>query len=143
MRAVDTSVLVHAQIVSSTHHATARALLTELAESSVPWAIPWPCIYEYLRIVTHARVFDPPVPQSVVIDELRRILASPSLVLLSETERHAAVMGKVVEDSGVSGNLLQDAHIAALCLEHGIRELITGDGDFARFRELKTTDPFR
>ena len=142
MRAVDTNVLVYAEITTSAHHDRARRLLSGLAEGPSPWAIPWPCIYEFLRLVTHHRVYHPPVPLPVALDDLRRILDSPTVVLLQETQSHVEVMTQVLRDSGVAGNLVQDAHIASLCLEHGIEELLTGDRDFARFEGLKTRNPF-
>ncbi len=143
MRAVDTNVLVFAQVSSSAHHETAGDLLKVLAEGSLPWAIPWPCIYEFLRVVTHPKVFHPPMPIETAKAALQSLLASASLVLLSETSRHADVMEAVLGDSKASGNMVHDAHIAALCLEHGVSELITGDLDFARFRGLRILDPFR
>jgi predicted nucleic acid-binding protein len=79
----------------------------------------------------------------VALSDLSRILESPAVVLLHETDRHAEVMMQVVEESGASGNLVHDAHIAALCLEHGISELVTGDRDFARFKSLRVQNPFR
>jgi toxin-antitoxin system PIN domain toxin len=142
VKAVDTNVLVYSEIVSSTHHRAARRLMTELAEGQVPWAIPWPCVYEFLRVVTHPRVFSPPVPLAIALDDLDQILGSPTLVLLSETVRHSEVMSAVVRESRVTGNLVHDAHIAALCIEHGISELLTGDHDFSRF-PLRVTNPFR
>ncbi|HVT04855.1 MAG TPA: TA system VapC family ribonuclease toxin [Thermoanaerobaculia bacterium] len=142
MRAIDTNVLVYSEIISSTHHRVARRLVTELAEGVIPWAIPWPCVYEFLRVVTHPRVFSPPVPLAVALHDLGQILLSPSLVLLSETERHGEVMKSLVRESGVTGNLLHDAHIAALCIEHGVGELLTGDRDFSRF-PLSVNNPFR
>jgi len=142
MQAVDTNILVYSEIVSSQHHKVARRLLIALAEDSLPWAIPWPCVYEFLRVVTHPRVFSPPAPLDVALHDLGQVLSSPTLVLLSETERHAEVMERVVRDSGVTGNLLHDAHIAALCIENGIGELVTGDRDFSRF-SLRTVNPFR
>jgi len=142
LRAVDTNVLVFAEIRTSLHHQTARALLIELAESTVPWAIPWPCIYEFLRVVTHPRVYHPPVPLDRARADLSRILASPSLVLLSETENHVEFLERVVASSGATGNLIHDAHIAALCLEHGVSELLTGDRDFHRFADLRVANPF-
>jgi toxin-antitoxin system PIN domain toxin len=141
VRAVDTNILVYSEIISSSHHVAARSLLTQLAEGSVPWAIPWPCIYEFLRVVTHPRVFSPPVPIAIALQDLDQILMSPTLVLLSETERHADVMKIVLKDAGVTGNLLHDAHIAALCVEHGISELVTGDRDFKRF-PIRVFNPF-
>ena len=142
MRAVDTNVLIYAEIVSSRFHREARQLLGELAEGALPWAIPWPCLYEFLRVVTHPRVYHPPAPIQVALGDLKAILDSPSLVLLSETQRHFEVMNTVVKASGVTGNLIHDAHIAALCLEHGVTELLTGDRDFTRFPGLHTSDPF-
>ena len=142
MRAVDTNVLVYAEIISSAHHDRALGLLTELAGDPRPWAVPWPCIYEFLRVVTHPRVFHPPVPMERALSDLGQILESPSLRLLSETPRHAEIMGRVLVGGNVSGNLTHDAHIAALCLEHGVSELLTGDRDFRRFPELSVVDPF-
>ena len=142
MQAIDTNVLVYAEIVSSAHHNGARRLLIELAEGPVAWAIPWPCVYEFVRVITHSRVFAPPVPLETAMHDLAQILASPTLVLLSETDRHAEIMMAVVNESEVTGNLLHDAHIAALCIEHGVSELLTGDRDFSRF-PLRTINPFR
>jgi toxin-antitoxin system PIN domain toxin len=142
VRAVDTNVLIYAEMTTSQHHVAARDLLRELAEGARPWAIPWPCVYEYLRVVTHPRVYHPPAPLRVALADLRAIITSPSLVLLSETPRHADVMASVLDAAGVAGNLIHDAHIAALCLEHGVSELFTGDRDFARFRGLRVSHPF-
>jgi toxin-antitoxin system PIN domain toxin len=140
--AVDTNVLVFAEITSSRHHARALDLLQDLAEGARPQAIPRPCVYEFLRVVTHPRVFHPPVPLDRALPDLDRILGSPSLGLLSETPRHAEIMGRVFEEGGVAGNLIHDAHIAALCLQHGVSELLTGDRDFKRFPGLRVVDPF-
>ena len=142
MRAIDTNVLVFAEIISSPQHARAREVLRSLGEGAAAWAIPWPCVYEFLRVVTHPRVYHPPVPMDVALRDLRAVLGSPSLILLAETPRHAELMDAVVRDSGVAGNLIHDAHIAALCLEHGVTEIITGDRDFRRFSGLTVTDPF-
>lgn len=142
MRALDTNVLLQAVVVTTPFHGIARRLLAELAGGSAPWAIPWPCVHEFLRVVTHPRVFHPPMPNAAAMRDLRRILASPSLVLLGETPRHTEVMAAVMEASGATGNLVHDAHIASLCLEHGVSELVTGDRDFARFPQLRTFNPF-
>lgn len=141
MVAVDTNVLVFAEIRTSQHHQTAKTLLTQLAEGSAPWAIPWPCVYEFLRVITHPRVYHPPVPLAAALADLERILAAPAVVLLHETDRHAEIMTRLLNESGATGNLIHDAHIAALCIEHGITELLTGDRDFARFPSLSVRDP--
>ena len=142
MRAVDTNVLIYAEIAGSRHHVTARRVLKDLAEGASPWALPWPCIYEFLRVVTHPRVYYPPMPPDVAVAGIRAILASPSLLLLNETPGHAKVMGEVIRAAGAAGNLMHDAHIAALCIEHGVEEVITGDRDFVRFQGLRVTNPF-
>lgn len=142
MQAIDTNVLIYAEVESSTHHDPALRLLKSLAEGALPWALPWPCAYEFLRVVTHPRVFHPPVPLDVALSDLRNILSSPSLVLLAETDRHAGLFAEVVRKAGATGNLIHDAHIVALCLEHGVLELLTGDRDFSRFEGLRIVNPF-
>lgn len=142
MIAVDTNVLVYAEIVNSPHHRKAREILGQLAQGNLPWALPWPCVYEFLRVVTHPRVYHPPAPMEVALADLRVILTSPSLVLLSETPRHAEVMESVIAASGATANLVHDAHIAALCLEHGVSGILTGDRDFSRFSGLQIVNPF-
>jgi uncharacterized protein len=143
LQAIDTNVLVYAEITSSQHHRRARQLLTQLAEGAVPWALPWPCIYEFLRVVTHPRVFHPPVPLEIAVADLKAITDSPSILLLSETDRHLELMTSLAKEAGVSGNLIHDAHIAGLCLEHGVTELISADRDFLRFKSLKIVNPFQ
>lgn len=142
MRALDTNVLVYAVVTTSEHHASARRLLREHAESGRPWALPWPCVYEFLRVVTHLAVLDPPMTVDRALADLGRILDSPSLHLLSETGRHRGVMTEVVAETRAAGNLVHDAHIAALCLEHGVGQLVTADRDFGRFPGLDVVDPF-
>jgi predicted nucleic acid-binding protein len=78
----------------------------------------------------------------VALADIAAILMSPSLILLSETDRHAEIMADVVRSAGASGNLIHDAHIAALCVEHGVTQIVTGDRDFLRFEGLTVVDPF-
>lgn len=142
MQAIDTNILIYAEVESSKRHGPALELLKRLAEGTLPWAIPWPCIYEFLRVVTHPRIFHPPVPLEIALEDLRQVLASPSLALLTETVRHRSLLEQTIRQAAATGNLIHDAHIAALCLEHGVSELITGDRDFSRFEGLKIINPF-
>lgn len=143
MIAIDTNVLVYARRKEVPEHEPARAILQELAEGHRPWAIPWPCVYEFVRVVTHARVFDPPSALEDVLEDLDSLLSSPSLVLLGEGPRHTVHFRRSIADGRARGNLAHDAHIAALAMEHGVDELWTADRDFARFPGLRVRDPFR
>jgi len=142
MQAIDTNILIHAEVESSHRHRAALDILHRLADGALPWAIPWPCIYEFLRVITHPRVFHPPVPLEIALEDLKRVLASPSLFLLAETDRHPSVLEQVLRQAEATGNLMHDAHIAALCIEHGVSEIITGDRDLSRFKGLKVSNPF-
>jgi toxin-antitoxin system PIN domain toxin len=139
--AVDTNVLVYADTPPSPFHNAARDLLTRLSEGSAPWAIPWPCIYEFLRVVTHPRASRPPLSLDVALNDVARLQQSPSLRLLSETYRHAEIMDSMLRASRVTSDLVFDARIAALCIEHAVDEILTADRDFSRF-PLKSTNPF-
>lgn len=142
MIALDTNILVYARREEAPHHEEARRLLAELAEGDRPWALPWPCVYEFLRVVTHPRVFDPPTDLDAAVADLESLLDSPSLVLLGEGAGHVAHLGRSVREGKAAGNLAHDAHIAALVVEHGVRELWTTDRDLRRFSGFKVHNPF-
>lgn len=143
MIALDTNILLHARRRELQHHQEASSLLRDLAEGDNPWALPWPCIYEFLRVLTHSRVFDPPTDLNTALEDLQSLLDSPSLVLLGEGPSHPAHMLRMVKAGSAAGNLAHDAHIAALAIEHGVRELWTLDRDFARFSGLELRNPFK
>jgi len=142
MIALDTNIIVYARREEAPHHREAKALLVDLAQGSKPWAIPWPCIYEFLRVITHPRVFDPPTPMARALADLASLFASPTLNLLGEGPRHAGHLRRQVEAGDARGNLVHDAHIAALVVEHGVRELWTADRDFTRFPGIRVKNPF-
>ncbi|MBN1961239.1 MAG: PIN domain-containing protein [Deltaproteobacteria bacterium] len=142
MIAIDTNILVYAEITTSLHHKVAKQILIDLAQGDRPWALPWPCVYEFLRVVTNPRVCHPPMPLEIAQADLQNLFASPTIVLLSETERHIKIMHKLIKQSKAKGNLVHDAHIATLCIEHGVTELFTADRDFLRFKDLQIRDPF-
>ena len=139
MIAVDTNVLLHAHRAESPMHDVATRRLVEVAAG--PWAVPWPCIHEFLAIATHPRVFAPPSPLD---DALRAVTSWREVTttrFLAEAEGYAELLERVLRDSGVVGPRIHDARIAALCLQHGIAELWTADRDFSRFAGLRTRNP--
>ncbi len=142
MIALDTNILVHAHRRGSAHHEQALALLARLSEGPAPYALFWPSLYEFLRVVTHHRVFDPPSTTAEALEAIRDLIASPVVRVLSETPRHPALLDRVLQESRVSGNLIHDAHLVALALEHGVHEILTLDGDFARFSQVASRNPF-
>jgi uncharacterized protein len=139
--AVDTNVLVYAHRRDSEFHLPAAEVVKQLAESPGQWAAPWPCLHEFYSVVTHPRIYDPPSSPAAAADQIAAWLQSPSLVLLSEGEAYWSALSSLLSAAMVSGPLVHDARIAALCLSHGIRELWTADRDFSRFPRLKVTNP--
>jgi toxin-antitoxin system PIN domain toxin len=142
MIAVDTNILVYAHRAEMPHHAAARALLVQLASGAAPWAIPWPCIYEFVRVVTHPRVFRPPTPIDDAMAVVESLASSPSVAMLGHGPAHLDHLRRAVVDGQPSGNLVHDTNIVALALEHGVSELLSSDRDFRRFRSLRVRDPF-
>ena len=138
MIAVDTNILVHAGRREMSHHAAAVAALTELAEGNAAWALPVFCVGEYIRVVSHPRLFSPPTSTSSALAQVKSLLASPSARLLMPGPRYLPLLGPALAASGASGNLVFDAQIAALCLESGATTLLTEDRDFSRFPGLST-----
>lgn len=137
MIAVDTNVLVYADREESARHAAALRAVRQLAEGDEAWALPIFCVGEFLRVVSHDRLFDPPTPALEALASIESLLASPSARLLVPGESHVRLLRSLIEESQVQGNLIFDAQIAAVCLEHGATTLLTEDRDFARFRSLK------
>jgi hypothetical protein len=135
--AVDTNILVYADCEESSLHAAALQAVRRLAEGDEAWAIPVFCIGEFLRVVSHDRLFDPPTPVMEAVDAVDSLLASPSSRLLTPGDRYLPLLRNLIAESHVRGNLVYDAQIAAVCLEHGATVLLTEDRDFARFRSLK------
>lgn len=141
MIAVDTNVLVYAHREDSPWHEPAYARLSELAEAPAAWAIPWPCLYKFLAVVTHPRIYNPPAPLKKVLDQVDAWLEAPSLVLFAENRTHWPELRATLSDSRVAGPQVHDARIAALCHANGIGELWTADRDFNRFPKLKSFNP--
>ncbi len=143
MKTIDTNILVYGHREEFDRHNKALSLIKELCEGDEPIIILWPCIYEFLRIVTHSRLFYPPTPLSLALEAIEGILNSPCIITVGETRRHITCLNEMTSKGSCKGNLVFDAHIAALMKEHGIDEILTTDKDFHRFPGLTVTDPFQ
>lgn len=141
MIAVDTNLLVYAHREESPWHAEAYRLIEELAEGSGSWAIPWPCLHEFLAVVTHPRIFAPPTPLARAIDQVEAWLEAPGVVVLSEGPDYWSSLRAILLAGKVAGPLVHDARVAAICVQHGVRELWSADRDFSRFPALSVRNP--
>jgi toxin-antitoxin system PIN domain toxin len=139
---VDTNVLVYAADAHAPEHARCRALLEQWRTRAGAWYVTWGNCYEFLRVVTHPRVFRRPWTSRAAGEFLAALHQSPGLTLLWPTERHAAVLAEVVAEVPLlAGNRWHDAETAVLMREHGIRRICTRDTDFARFPWVEIVDP--
>jgi hypothetical protein len=139
--AVDTNILVYAHRQDSPWHDAAYARLSHLAGGRAAWAIPWPCVHEFLAIVTHPRIYNPPTPLKKAIEQVEAWLEAPSLLLLGESEDYWPELRATLTGARAAGPQIHDARVAALCRLHGIEELWTADREFGRFPGLKFTNP--
>jgi toxin-antitoxin system PIN domain toxin len=138
----DTAVLIYAADKRAKEHARCRALLEEWRSSAGAWYVTWGICYEFLRVVTHPRVFSPPWSAREAKGFLDALFQSPGLGFLVPTDRHAQVLAEVIGDVPLlAGNLMHDAETAVLMREHGIRRVCTRDNDFHRFAFLEVVDP--
>jgi toxin-antitoxin system PIN domain toxin len=141
MIAVDTNILVYAHRADSPWHDRASASVRALAEGVEDWAIPWPCVHEFLAIVTHPRIYAPPTPLDAALDQLAAWMESPALVLLSEGAAHWSALQEIAREGRIAGTKIHDARIAALCRQHGIHELWSADRDFSGISGVVTRNP--
>ena len=141
MIAVDTNILVYAHRRDSSWHVAARDAIRHLAEGRAPWAIPWPCLHEFLAIVTHPRIYRPPTSIALARDQVSAWLESPTLVTLAENETYWESLQRCLQTGKAIGPQVHDARVAALCLAHGVRELWTHDRDFGRYPSLAVSNP--
>lgn len=137
---VDANILIYAHVNSFAQHPRAHEWFDQQLNGSAPVGLPWASLLAFLRLVTNARVFEHPEPISDAWLQVRAWLDCEPVWVPQPTERHAELLGNLLAAPGVHGNLVPDAHLAALALEHGLT-LCTSDGDFARFQGLRLLNP--
>jgi len=141
MIAVDTNILVYAHRHDSEFFHAASSCIGQLAQGGALWAIPWPCVHEFLAVVTNPQAINPPTPMDRAIDQFDAWRESPTLRFLAEPPGYWESLSGMLKAGKVTGPKIHDARIAAICKAHGVRELWTADRDFSRISGLRTRNP--
>lgn len=137
MIAVDTNVLIYAHRTETDLHAAAARELVFLAEGTTGWGLPVFCVGEFIRVVTHRRILNPPSTSPQAVSFLERVLASPSCRIVRPGPDFVSLLTAASLAASARGNLVFHAQIVALCREHGISTILTNDRDFRRFDSLR------
>ena len=136
---IDVNILIYATFNTFPQHRQCRAWLDEQL-NGIRVGMPWETALGFLRVATSPRAFPRPLSMQAAWQSVGDWLACDNVWIPQPTERHAGVLGQLLTQPGVHGNLVPDAHLAALAIEHGLT-LCSTDGDFARFRDLKWLNP--
>jgi len=139
---VDANLLIYAYVESFAEHRIAQSWLDDRLNGSARVGLPWHSLLAFLRTVTNPRLFRQPVSTANAWRQVTDWLGNDSAWVPNPTDRHAEIFAAQVSLPGIQANLVHDAHLAALAIEHGL-ELCSTDGDFARFRELRWRNPLR
>ena len=141
MIAVDTNLLVYSVREDAPRHRAALRCIRKLAEGPAAWAIPWPCVHEFLAVVSSPRIYKPPMPVHRAVQQVENWLESPGLSLIGESLGYWAHLRHILDTAPVRGGAVHDARIAAICRAAGVTELWTADRDFSRFPGLAIRNP--
>lgn len=137
---IDANLLVYARARSFPQHEAAKQWLDARLSGTTAVGLPWPSLLSFLRLVTNPRIFSNPEAISSAWEQVSAWLGSPAAWVPAPTERHAEVLGSLLTTAVTRANLIPDAHLAALAIEHGLT-LCSSDGDFARFPGLRWENP--
>ena len=137
---VDANVLIYAASERLPHHADAKRWIEDALSGPESIGFAWTAVLAFLRLSTRSGLFPRPLEPAVALDVVDTWLAAPPSMVPHPTARHASIMRELLLSSGTAGNLVSDAHLAALALEHGAR-ICTFDRDFGRFSGIRTFAP--
>lgn len=140
---IDANILLYASDESSEWHGAAKEFLEKRADDPDILCLTWPVLMAYQRVATHPGVFAKPLPPGVAWNNVEKLLALPRTRVLVETETFAEDYRRVAEEASVAGNLVPDAHVATILLEHGVRRIYTADTDFRKFEFFEVINPLR
>jgi len=138
---VDANLLIYAVNAAAPQHIAARRWLDDrINNDAARVGLPWASLLAFLRLITNPRVFPRPLGMAEAWQQVDAWLNSGPAWAPTPTDRHAEILPRLLAAPGVHGNLVPDAHLAALAIEHGL-ELNSTDGDFARFDGLRWRNP--
>jgi len=139
---VDANLLVYAHVTPFPQHDKARAWLNDRLNGTAPVGIPWPSILTFVRLVTNPRIFERPENIEAAWKQAEEWLDCPPVWIPQPTQRHREILGPLLTTQTIRANLVPDAHLAALAIEHALI-LCSTDGDFGRFQDLRWENPIR
>lgn len=137
---VDANILLYATDADSPFHEPARAWMEDALNGSRRVAIPWISLAAFLRIATHPRASREPLQPSVAWEFVEGWLAADPVWTPAPGAGHASILGRLVTEMDLRGNLVSDAVLAAVCIEFGL-DIVSADSDFARFTEINWINP--
>ncbi len=136
MRLPDTNVLVYTVDAVSPYHGTSHDWMQKSLDDTRGVGLAWGALIGFLRVSTHPRVLTTPLPTATALSVVDEWLSHPRVQIVHPGERHAGILGRLLVAAGTAGNLTNDAHLAALAIEHNA-EIGTFDRDFKRFAGLR------
>jgi hypothetical protein len=137
---VDANLLVYASMSRFPQHDQARSWLDNQLSGQSRVGLPWPSLLAFMRVTTNSRIFQPALSMTTAWRQAEAWLDCGVAWIPSPTDRHTGILANLLGAAAVEGNLVHDAHLAALAIEHGL-ELCSADGDFGRFSGLRWTNP--
>ena len=139
---IDVNVLLYASDRSSERHGRAREFLEACAAGPELLCLTWPTLMSYMRIATHPRIFSAPLSPDEAFGNISALIALPHVRVVSELDGFLEAYKHVAGAIAVRGNLVPDAHVAAILFQHGVRTFYSSDRDFKKFHSLELQDPF-
>lgn len=139
--ALDTNILLYASDSDSPFYRAASSFLEACMQQEELFCLGWPTVMSYLRIATHPSVFSRPLTPEEAMANVETLLGLPHTRFLSEEEGFWAIYRELTAGVPTRGNLVPDAHLAAILRQHGVKRLYTHDRDFLRFPFLDVHDP--
>jgi hypothetical protein len=140
VKVVDANVLLYAVNKVASHHTAARSWLDGVLAGGEAVGFAWVALLAFLRLSTRPGLFPRPLSLAQAVGVVELWLGQPAAIVLHPTERHLSLLNGLLDAVGSAANLVNDAHLAALALEHGA-EIVSFDSDFARFNGVQWSPP--